>query len=96
MDFFGTELAGFFWKVILTGVFCGLMYMLAMSGINSYKRTNSWTSVIDEIIIGVVVIVGFGLLARMSLTDVVQAISVPVSFIWNLIINFLRQLGFPV
>lgn len=96
MDFINTEAFNFFWKVIATIGFIGLCYGLIKSAGASLKRTGKWTSVLDEIVVGVLLIFVYIIIMANPASTIFNFLKKPIIFLWNLIISFLRQLGFPV
>lgn len=97
MSVLDTDLAKFIYTIVTTIVFMGLMWKLVVSAMDSLKRTKgSWKSVIDEIAIGLVVIVAYVIVIQTPLLTMAEYVKKPILAIWNLIIGFLRQMGFPI
>lgn len=97
MNFLQTDLAKFLWLIICIAVFISLMVGLFKSAGASLKRTNgNWKSVLDEIGIGIIVIISFVIVAQMSPYDVYTKLSTPIINIFNIFISFLRQVGVPI
>lgn len=97
MNFLQTDLAKFFWLIICIAVFVSLMVGLFKSAGASLKRTGgNWKSVLDEVAVGIVVIICFVIVAQMSPYDVYTKLSTPIIAIFNMFISFLRQVGVPL
>lgn len=97
MDF--TGLAGFniFWYLILMVIFFALMFMLVRSAASSLKRTGGkWTSVVDEVVIGIIVVAGFIMIGLQSPGTVINWIQVPLKWFWELLLGALRFVGVPI
>lgn len=97
MDF--TKLDGFkvFYYLILLIVFCALMWFLVKSAQESLKRTGGkWSSVVDEVIIGLIVLAGFTIVAQLEPSAVLNFITKPLTWGWGLLLKALRFVGIPV
>lgn len=95
MDFLKTELAQFLWLIVTTIVFIVLMKLLVENAAASLKKTHSWKSVIDEIVVGLIVVIGFVIVARTPLSVIVDFVVPKIVFLWDKFIGFLRQVGLP-
>lgn len=96
MDFINTDAFNFFWKVIATIGMVGLCYGLIKSAAASLKRTGKWTSVLDEIGVGIILIFGYIIIMMNPASVIFNFLKTPLVFLWDLIIGLLRQLGFPL
>lgn len=97
MNFLQTDLAKTFWILICVGVFIALLWGLVKSAMASLQRSNgSWKSIIDEILVGILVIACFVIIVQMDLATLVGYLMKPVQAVFNMVINFLRQVGLPV
>lgn len=91
MNFVHTSLFEFIFKVIAVAVFLGLCIVLVRSAIASFKTSHKWTSVIDEIAIGVLAIFGFMIVMAVPPATIFNWCSAPIVFFWNLLTTFLRE-----
>lgn len=83
--------------IALGVVFMAIMIGLVRSAMASLKRTGGkFSSVFDEIIIGIIVIVGFIAFGKLSPDTVINWIMKPFMWIWDMLLQFLRFLGLPV
>ncbi|MDF9825182.1 putative integral membrane protein [Breznakia sp. PF5-3] len=96
MDFINTEAFNFFWKVIATIGMVGLCYGLIKSAAASLKRTGKWTSVLDEIGVGILLIFVYIIIMQNPASTIFNFLVTPIVFLWNLALAFFRQLGFPL
>lgn len=78
-------------------VYVALMIGLVRSAIASLKRTGGkWTSVIDEVVIGIIVTAGFIIFAKQQPSTVMTWLSKPLKFVWDLVLKLLRFVKIPV
>ena len=97
MDF--TNAPGFrvFWYTVMVIVWRGLMKALIKSAMNSLKRTGGkLSSVFDEVIVGIIVSVGFIIVAMQSPSTIISWLSNILKWVWNLLLSLLRFVGLPV
>ena len=71
MHFIETELFQFFWNLITVIIFIGFMIVLVKSGVESFKRARKWSAVVDEIIVGVIVIAVFVMVTMMPAAQII-------------------------
>lgn len=91
MNFFTTSLGIFIFKAIATAVAVGGGVMLFKSAVASFKRTGKWTSVLDEIVVGFIVLVVYALVVANEPITIVNFLTGPILFFWDLILRFLRE-----
>lgn len=97
MDFFGTTLGVFLYNVILLVIFVGLLIAIIKSAMNSWKSTQRVTSMLDELVEGIIVIVIYATFASMGPTTVINALKGLVTFFYEMITGLLRSLlGLPI
>lgn len=78
-------------------VFMAIMIGLVRSAMASLKRTGGKiTSVFDEIIIGIIVAVGFIAFGKLPPDTVINWIMKPFMWLWGILLQFLRFIGLPV
>lgn len=74
-----------------------LMVQLVRSAVNSLKRTGGkWSSVYDEIILGVIISAWFILFAQQQPSTVMTWLGKPLKFVWDLVLKLLRFVKIPV
>lgn len=94
MDF--TNAPGFqvFYYLVLAIIWLGLMLWLVKSAINSLKRTGGKvSSVLDEIVVGIIVTVGFVIFASLEPSVVFRFIQTPLMWICDIVLQLLRFVG---
>ena len=92
---------GFFvavWKIVVFIVTAILLYKIAKSAADSWKRSGgSLMSVLDEVLIGLIVLAGFFLLASTDLATIMSKIMPTIQWIFNTITDaFSRATGIPI
>lgn len=97
MNFLSTTLGAFLWKLIITIVFVALMLWIVKSAADSLRRTGKWWSVIDEVVIGIIVLFAYLIVVLNDAVTIFNAVSGLIIFLWNLFIGFLREtLNLPI
>ena len=94
MEMLETSLVKWLFQIIITMVFVGLMFWIIKSAQNSLKATGGkWSSVLDEVVIGIVVIVIYLLIVASGQAAVVTKIQAIWAFLWGeLLAPFLREI----
>lgn len=97
MDFMNMPGFRVLYYLILVIVWISLMFWLVRSASNSLKRTGGKiSSVIDEIVIGIIVSAGFLLVGSLSPTTVFNFLKTPLVWIFDLALQILRFVGIQV
>ncbi len=91
MSMFDTPLFQLAFKVIASIVFIGLMCGLVKSAIDSWKRKGTLLSILDEVIMGFIGIIVFGIVIALPPSTIINGISEPLKIIYNAIVNFIRE-----
>ncbi|MDH6367873.1 MULTISPECIES: hypothetical protein [unclassified Breznakia] len=96
MDFLNTDFFNFIWKLLVTLGFIGLSTGLVRSAAESLKRTGKWTSVLDEIAVGILIIFVYIIIMTNPASTVFEFVKKPLVFLWDIVLNLLRQVGMPI
>lgn len=97
MDF--TKLDGFktFYYLILLIIFIAIMWGLVKSAQASLKRTGGKiTSILDEIVVGIIVMIAFIIIAGLEPSSIINFIKTPLTWLWDLLLKALRFVGIKI
>lgn len=97
MDF--TKLSGFktFYYLVLLIIFIAIMWGLVKSAQASLKRTGGKiSSIFDEIGVGLIVMIAFIIIAQMEPSSIINFITKPLKWIWDLLLKALRFVGIEI
>ena len=97
MDF--TKLDGFktFYYLILLIIFIAIMWGLVKSAQASLKRTGGKiTSILDEVVVGIIVMIAFIIVAKLEPSSVITFITKPLNSLWDLLLKALRFVGIKI
>lgn len=96
MDFLNTDFFDFIWKLLVTIGFVKLSFGLVSSAAESLKRTGKWTSVIDEMAVGILIVFIYVIIMTNPAKTVFEFVEKPLRFLWDIVLNLLRQVGMPI
>ena len=97
MDFANAPGFKIFYYVVLLIVFIAIMKGLVMSAINSLKRSGGKvSSIFDEIIVGIIFMVGFFTFAMLPPATVFSWLTNVLMWFWDWLLQLLRFVNLPV
>lgn len=97
MDF--TKLSGFktFYYLVLLIIFIAIMWGLVKSAQASLKRTGGKiSSIFDEVGVGLIVMIAFIIIAQLEPSSIIDFITKPLKWIWDLLLKALRFVGIKI
>ncbi len=97
MNFLNAPGFEIFYFIVLGIIFIALMIWLVKSAMNSLKRTGGkWNSVVDEVVIGVIVLAAFIIIGQMDPASVINFLIKPLKWLWGILLDLLRFVGVQV
>lgn len=97
MNFIDTQFFQFLFKGIATLGFGIICKGLWSSAISSFKTAHKWTSVLDEIAVGLLVLFVYFIILMNPPSVLFNWAVNPIMFLWNMFVVFLREtLGLPI
>ena len=83
--------------LVLALIFAAIMIGLVRSAMASLRRTGGKiSSIFDELIVGLIVLVGFISFGTLSPDTVINWLMKPLMWLWDILLQLLRFVGFPV
>lgn len=97
MTMLDTELFKAFYVMLVTLLALGIMVFLVKSAIESMKRTGGKiSSVFDEFFMGIALFAVYFILVQLPPSDAVEFLVKPIKWVWGMLLDVLRTIGFPL